>query len=94
MSEFMKADKGLTDDLNKATSYEDIVALLHNSVERSDLGVTRDPVSGQFHHGLVADYTSVHDQRVEGSVDGLYAGADRTKIGDVHENDVEDVSGY
>jgi hypothetical protein len=48
MSEFMKADKGLTDDLNKATSYEDIVALLHNSVERSDLGVTRDPVSGQF----------------------------------------------
>ena len=48
-----------------------------------------DPVSGQAHR-LRADDTSVHDQRVDGSVDGGQAGADRTQIGDVHENDVED----
>ena len=49
-----------------------------------------DPVSGQVHR-LRANDTSVHDQRVDGSVDGHKAGAHRTQIGDVHENDVEDV---
>ncbi len=48
-----------------------------------------DPVSGQVHR-LRANDTSVHDQRVEGSVDGRKAGADRIQIGDVHEDDVED----
>ena len=48
-----------------------------------------DPVSGQVHR-LRANDTSVHDQRVDGSVDARKAGADRTQIGDVHENDVED----
>src|SRR5271166_4476017 len=48
-----------------------------------------DPIGGQVHRPLAADYTSVHDQRVDGSVDGRKAGADRTQISDVHENDVE-----
>src|SRR5487761_1644858 len=39
---------------------------------------------------LRANDTSVHDQRVDGSVDGRKAGAHRTQIGDVHENDVKD----
>jgi hypothetical protein len=45
----MRADKGLTDDLNKATTFEEIQMLLHNAVERSpEVGFTRDPVTGQF----------------------------------------------
>ena len=48
-----------------------------------------DPVSGQG-HGLRANDTSVHHQRVDGSVDGRKPGADRPQIGDVHEDDVED----
>ena len=48
-----------------------------------------DPVSGQVHR-LRANDAGVHDQRVDGSVDGRQAGADRTQIGNVHENDVED----
>ena len=39
---------------------------------------------------LRADDTGVHDQRVDGSVDGRQPGADRVQIGDVHDNDVED----
>ena len=55
-------------------------------VRRKHVG---DSVSGQAHR-LRANDTSVHDQRVDGSVDGRKASADRTQIGDVHENDVED----
>ena len=55
-------------------------------VRREHLG---DPVSGQFHR-LRANDTSVHDHRVDRSVDGRQPGADRTQVGDVHENDVED----
>src|SRR6202035_2759275 len=51
-----------------------------------------NPVSGQFHQGLVADDTGVHDERIKSSIDGREPSTDRTKIGDVHENDVEDVS--
>ena len=48
-----------------------------------------DPVSGQVNR-LRANDTSVHDQRVDGSVDFGQAGADRAQIGNIHENDVED----
>jgi hypothetical protein len=48
MSSFMKADKKLEADINKVESFEDLQALLGNAVERSDLGVTRDPQTGQF----------------------------------------------
>jgi hypothetical protein len=48
MSEFMKGDKNLEKDINKAVSFEDIRSLLENSVERSDLGVTRDTQTGKF----------------------------------------------
>jgi DNA gyrase inhibitor GyrI len=48
MSEsFMQADKHLEKDINKATTYEDLVGLLHNSLERSNIA-TRDPETGQF----------------------------------------------
>lgn len=47
------------------------------------------PISGQVHR-LRANDTSVHDQRVDGSVDGRQASADRTQIGNVHDNNVED----
>ena len=49
-----------------------------------------DPVGGQVQGRLAADCAGVHDQRVEGSVDGLKAVADRAQVGDVHDNDVED----
>ena len=48
-----------------------------------------DPVNGQVQR-LRSNDTSVHDQRVDGSVDGGKAGTDRIQIGDVHDNDVED----
>src|ERR1700722_1850572 len=44
-----KADKVLTSDINKATTFEEIQMLLHNAVERSpELGLTRDVETGQF----------------------------------------------
>lgn len=48
MNSFMKADRKLESDINKADSFDDLRALLGNAVERSDLGVTRDPQTGQF----------------------------------------------
>ena len=48
MTEFMKSDKALDQDINAATSYDQIRQLLENAVERSNLGVTRDPQTGQF----------------------------------------------
>jgi hypothetical protein len=45
----MKSDKVLDADINRATTFEEIQMLLHNAVERSpELGITRDPVTGQF----------------------------------------------
>ena len=47
-------------------------------------------VCGQLHRRLAAHSTGVHDHRVERSVNARQAGADRARIGNVHENDVED----
>lgn len=47
-NEFMKADANLTRDLEKARTPEEISEILHAAVERSSLGVTRDPQTGQF----------------------------------------------
>jgi len=45
----MKSDKVLDADINKATTFAELQNLLHNAVERSpELGITRDPISGQF----------------------------------------------
>jgi hypothetical protein len=45
----MKADKGLTDDINKVSNFQELQTILHNAVERSpEVGFTRDPVTGQF----------------------------------------------
>jgi hypothetical protein len=45
----MKSDKVLDADINRATTFEELQMLLHNAVERSpELGITRDPISGQF----------------------------------------------
>jgi hypothetical protein len=41
------ADKALIADINKATNFEDMRALLHNATERSGIA-TRDPQTGQF----------------------------------------------
>ena len=49
-----------------------------------------DPFGVQGQGRLAADSTGVHDQRVDRSVDARQAGADRARIGNVHENDVED----
>ena len=47
--EFMKADKALEADINKATSSEQIRDLLAAALERStNLGVTRDAQTGQY----------------------------------------------
>ncbi len=43
----MEADKVLTRDLNKAQTFEDLMDLLHSSLERSGIA-DRDPVTGQF----------------------------------------------
>jgi hypothetical protein len=47
MSEFMKADKTLEKDLNRATTFEEIRALLENATSRSGIA-DRDPQTGQF----------------------------------------------
>ena len=44
----MKSDKVLDADINRATTFEELQLLLHNAVERSPLGITRDVVTGQF----------------------------------------------
>jgi hypothetical protein len=45
----MKADKALTTDLEKATSFDEMRQLIHNAIERSPaLGITRNPETGQF----------------------------------------------
>jgi hypothetical protein len=44
----MKSDKVLDADINRATTFEELQMLLHNAVERSPLGITRDVVTGQF----------------------------------------------
>jgi hypothetical protein len=43
----MEADNVLTRDLNKAQTFEDLMDLLHSSLERSGIA-DRDPVTGQF----------------------------------------------
>lgn len=48
MSEFMKSDKNLDKDVNAAQSPDEIRELLYRAVERSQIGYTRDPVSGRF----------------------------------------------
>jgi hypothetical protein len=49
MSEFMKSDAALDRDVNAANTPDEIKELLYRAVERSaSLGVTRDPVTGQF----------------------------------------------
>jgi hypothetical protein len=45
---FMKSDKNLDADINKAATASEIKELLLRSVERSQIGYTRDPVTGQF----------------------------------------------
>src|SRR6267378_6787991 len=45
--EFMKSDKNLEKDINKAASFEDLRALLENAASRSGIA-DRDPVTGQF----------------------------------------------
>lgn len=47
MTEFMKSDKALDQDINAATSYDQIRQLLENSVSRSGIA-DRDPQTGQF----------------------------------------------
>jgi hypothetical protein len=47
MSEFMKGDKNLEKDINRATTFEDIRALLENAASRSGIA-DRDPQTGQF----------------------------------------------
>jgi hypothetical protein len=45
----MKFDKSLEKDIEKAGTYDDLMGLLHNAIERSpELGITRDPVTGKF----------------------------------------------
>jgi hypothetical protein len=45
----MKSDKALDADIANATTPDEIRELLHRAVERStELGITRDPVTGQF----------------------------------------------
>jgi hypothetical protein len=45
----MKADKNLEADINKATTPDEIRALLHAAIERSpELGITRDENTGRF----------------------------------------------
>src|SRR6266481_4899954 len=45
----MKFDKSLEKDIEKASTYDDLMGLLHNAIERSpELGITRDVVTGQF----------------------------------------------
>src|SRR6266566_2133122 len=45
--EFMKSDKKLDTDINKAASFEDIRSLLENATSRSGIA-DRDPITGQF----------------------------------------------
>lgn len=47
-SEFLQSDRRLDADITKAGTFEDLRALLENAVERSPLGVTRDPQTGQY----------------------------------------------
>jgi DNA gyrase inhibitor GyrI len=47
MSEFMKSDKRLDADINKAQTFEDLRALLENATVRSGIA-ERDPQTGQF----------------------------------------------
>jgi hypothetical protein len=47
MTEFMKSDKKLEADINKAQTYEDLRALLENATSRSGIA-DRDPQTGQF----------------------------------------------
>jgi len=45
----MAADRNLQADIEKAQTPDEIRELLHRAIERSpELGITRDPVSGQF----------------------------------------------
>jgi hypothetical protein len=45
----MKSDKALDSDINKTATFAELQEILHRAVERSpELGMTRDPISGQF----------------------------------------------
>ncbi len=45
----LKADKALTADIEKVVTFDQLMALLHNAVERSpESGFSRDPLTGQF----------------------------------------------
>jgi hypothetical protein len=44
----MQADKNLEADINKATTPDEIRELLSRAVERSGLGISRNPYTGQF----------------------------------------------
>jgi hypothetical protein len=48
MSDFMKSDAALDRDVNAANTPDEIKELLYRAVERSQIGYTRDPVSGRF----------------------------------------------
>src|SRR6266436_7843502 len=55
----MKFDKSLEKDIEKASTYDDLMGLLHNAIERSpELGITRDVVTGQFVKREPADQDS------------------------------------
>jgi len=45
---FMKSDKNLDADVNKAQTPDEIREMLYRAVERSQIGFSRDPVSGRF----------------------------------------------
>ncbi len=62
--EFMKSDKTLDKDINKAASFEDLRALLENAASRSGIA-DRDPVTGQFvRRDPVAQTVAPEDEQI------------------------------